>query len=145
MKFSETERTIELDLGDGLTAKGLVYRDKMIQEPPHIGDRVIAFAELQLPVDDSQFTGLHRALRFGRRAFLFGEDLNEEWGNLYSHKTEDGKSLNYRYFIKDFKAETWKEAFDEAEVYIRTQMGNLFAVLQARKKALIDADEIKEN
>ncbi len=109
------------------------------QQQMSVGDMVIVKGTICLPSNGSgneSFTSgsLLDSLRFGDRVKIFGHGLNVKWGS-YDHKTKD------MYDSRTWQATTWKEAFEEIEKECFGEVQKLRNALDARQKALEDAEK----
>lgn len=129
MKTEKIEKIITLT--DSLSAKIVLSRLK--QQDPKDGDEVIVRGELHLPTNQPGGY-LHKEIQFNRRLEIADEKLSNDWGKFVDEtKTRCG--------TYEFNSPTWKGAFAEASTFFEGEVQKLVDALEARKQALINAEE----
>jgi predicted HNH restriction endonuclease len=97
------------------------------------GDGIVVKGTIYLPANEGS-EKLADNLRFGERVQILEERLSHNWGtyDIESHKV-----------IRTWKlsANTWKEAFEEMEKECFGEVQKLRNALDARQKALEDAEK----
>lgn len=103
------------------------------QELPSKGNRVMVKGSICLPCNvDSKY--LHNDLCFVEKCSVGGNKLNSFWG-AYNFE------LKMQELTQQFYADTWKEAFTQAEVWADNELQKLIDALEVREQALKDAEE----
>ncbi len=95
-------------------------------------DLIVVEARIFLPADDDFY--LLNNVQVFNRCLIFNENLNGRWGN------REEAIPNFRYKMKTFKSEKWKDAFKQAEEYCHNEIMKLENMLIERAKALLDAE-----
>ena len=90
------------------------------QRIPSENDRVVVRAKIKFPSPL-----LPEPIRFGERVRIWGHGMYKEWFD-FGHR--------------DFEAETWREAFDQASRSIAAEAEKLQAAIDARERALAAAE-----
>jgi len=111
------------------------------QEEASVGDGVVVRAVLYLPTKDC---ALVRDIRFGERLLVADEQLKSSWGFIQQELVgaSQGEDIDgYRHRAELFRADTWKKAFQDAEMWLRAQTSKIEIAYANRQAALIAADE----
>jgi hypothetical protein len=104
------------------------------QEHPCKNDKIFVRLTIYLP-SSGKYLHLKNDIVFAYRVKVSGENLHATWG--FGKKEIEG----YRYTYKNFSDEKWKDAFEEAAEYGRTEIEKLEDALRKRAKALEDAEK----
>lgn len=103
------------------------------QQPPADGDQVVVVVTIHLPArKDAQLVD---TITFNYRLSIAGTPLYQFWGYW------DKKSRS-RYATREFVAPTWAQAFAQAAAWAEAEIAKLEEALQARAKALQDAESV---
>lgn len=95
-------------------------------------DEVLVEARLDLKSYGEE-DEINEELRFGTRCSLMNEKLHGQWGYI-----DDGKGTRYR--TKTYKGTSYPDLFDEAEIYLKTEINKLIESIQIRKDRHESAD-----
>lgn len=123
-------KTIEVKL-PGVDCSAQIVITRVGQQPPYVGDRVVARAEIRLPARSGC---LAPEIRFDRRVRILDRPLFFNWGK----NAEDG---SYRYVEVTAAADTWRRAFEKLDYLALTELSKLIEALRRRQRTLECAEE----
>lgn len=136
--MKEECRSFKVILEENLFA--LIEIRRRYQQLADEGDLVECQVALYLPTQGNVpggYISLDSRIRFGERVHVFCDRLDGMWGEWQNQQP-------FRYKTASFVAETWKQAFADAEAYAREELQKLIDALEKRRQALIDAEKEDE-
>jgi septin family protein len=111
-----------------------IVLERVGQQQMDNNDKVLVRGTIYLPTNGPGNGNLADNLRFGDRVKIFESRLSWNWGQ---YDEESGRMKESR----TWQATTWKEAFEEIEKECFGEVQKLRNALDARQKALEDAEK----
>lgn len=106
------------------------------QQDPSLGNNVITLLVVGLNAMEDTYT--NKELHFGDKCSFINEKLVFNWGSIDRHIKL--QIANCRTNYVEFIAKTYSEGFEQAELFLDTEIQKLNDIISERVMALINAD-----